>query len=216
VDGGVRAVTQRAAISAKSSVIPITLVSSFGAAREGALLADVPKSDLGPEAEAYRKLLQRVVGDLRDSQGGHPKVDHVVHDALAAAERGEKTLIFCTRIQTLHELKREMEAIWNEKMSPRGNVSTQGPPLLTSSTTSRTNLALAVGIRDYRRASNAGRTCSTSHFENGILRPCSMPATSQRPTSLPSSARPTRSCRTSGSQRYSIDTSTNPSTACIG
>jgi hypothetical protein len=98
------------------AAVQINMVSSFGAAREGALLADEVRTNLEPDAEAYRKMLQRVVSDLRDTRGGHPKVDHVVRDALAAAERGEKTLIFCARVQTLHELRREIDDKWNEQM----------------------------------------------------------------------------------------------------
>ena len=98
------------------AAVQINMVSSFGAARVGALLADEVKSGLDGDAEAYRQLLQRVVGELRDENGGHPKVDFVVRDALAAAERNEKTLIFCTRIETLRELKRNIEASWDERM----------------------------------------------------------------------------------------------------
>lgn len=98
------------------AAVQINMVSSFGAAREGALLADEVRSSLEPDAESYRKILQKVVSDLRDTRGGHPKVDHVVSDALEAAERGEKTLVFCARVHTLHELKREIEAVWNDKM----------------------------------------------------------------------------------------------------
>lgn len=98
------------------AAVQINMVSSFGAAREGALLSDEVRTSLPPEAEGYRKMLRRVVGDLRDTRGGHPKVDHVVKDALAAASRGEKTLVFCARVETLHELKREIEAAWNDEM----------------------------------------------------------------------------------------------------
>lgn len=101
------------------AAVQINMVSSFGAARTGALLVDEVKKGLGEEAEAYRKLLQRVVGELRDERGGHPKVDRVVRDALEAAEQGDKTLIFCTRIETLHELKREIEAAWKERLLER-------------------------------------------------------------------------------------------------
>ncbi|MFO0618919.1 MAG: helicase-related protein [Polyangiaceae bacterium] len=101
------------------SAVQINMVSSFGAAREGALLADADRESLGPGVEAYRKLVQRVVGDLRDEHGGHPKIAHVVRDALVAAERHEKTLIFCARRQTLLELKREIEHEWNRRLLER-------------------------------------------------------------------------------------------------
>jgi len=98
------------------AAVQINMVSSFGAAREGALLSDEVRTNLAAGPEAYRKMLQRVVGDLRDTRGGHPKVDYVVRDALAAAERNEKTLIFCARVETLRELRREIEAMWNDRM----------------------------------------------------------------------------------------------------
>ncbi|QRK13927.1 helicase [Archangium violaceum] len=96
------------------AAVQINMVSSYGAAREGALLADETRAPLGGDAESYRSLLQEVVGGLCGERGGHPKVDHVVRDALAAAERDEKTLIFCARVETLHELKRQIEAQWEE------------------------------------------------------------------------------------------------------
>lgn len=98
------------------AAVQINMVSSFGAARDGALLADEVRTGLEPGAESYRKMLQRIVGDLRDTHGGHPKVEHVVRDALAAAEQGEKTLIFCARVETIRELKHDIEAAWGNKM----------------------------------------------------------------------------------------------------
>lgn len=98
------------------AAVQINMVSSYGAAREGALLSDEVKASMPASAETYRKLLQGVVGDLRDDGGGHPKVAHVVEQSLAAARQGEKTLIFCARIQTLHELKREIERRWDVEM----------------------------------------------------------------------------------------------------
>jgi hypothetical protein len=98
------------------AAVQINMVSSFGAAREGALLADGGTDRLAGDAEVYRQLLQGVVGQLRSETGGHPKVDHVVSDALAAVGRGEKTLIFCARVETLKELKRQIEAAWEQKV----------------------------------------------------------------------------------------------------
>ncbi|UQA63958.1 helicase [Polyangium aurulentum] len=101
------------------AAVQINMVSSYGAAREGALLSDEVKSALEGDAEAYRGLLQQVVGELRTEQGGHPKVAHVVQDALAAARRDEKTLIFCARVETLHELKRQIESAWEKILLER-------------------------------------------------------------------------------------------------
>jgi superfamily II DNA or RNA helicase len=101
------------------AAVQINMVSSFSAAREGALLADGTEGRFDGDAEAYRKLLQDVIGQLRSDAGGHPKVDHVVSDALAAVERDEKTLIFCARVETLKELKRQLEAAWEKKVLER-------------------------------------------------------------------------------------------------
>lgn len=98
------------------AAVQINMVSSFGAAREGALLADGGTGRLEGDAEAYRRMLQEVVGQLRTEAAGHPKVDHVVSDALAAVERGEKTLVFCARVETLKELKRQIEAAWEQRV----------------------------------------------------------------------------------------------------
>ena len=100
------------------AAVQINLVSSYGAAREGALLSNQGERFEG-DAEAYRRLLQSVVGRLREETSGHPKVDHVVRDTLAAVGRGEKTLIFCTRLQTLHELKRQIEGEWTQQLLER-------------------------------------------------------------------------------------------------
>lgn len=100
----------------------INLVSSFGAARAGALLTldpEVAEATPAGEGEAYRRLLRKIVGQLRDEDEGHPKIDHVVADALAAVARDEKTLIFCARKETLRELKRRIEDLWEQRMVAR-------------------------------------------------------------------------------------------------
>ena len=105
----------RSGTQTHKAAVQINMVSSYGAAREGALLADGGARFKGA-AEAYRRLLQDVVGQLRTEAGGHPKVDHVVSDALVAVDRDEKTLIFCARVETLKELKRQIEAAWEQKV----------------------------------------------------------------------------------------------------
>jgi len=101
------------------AAVQINMVSSYGAAREGALLSNELRAELGGDAEHYRGLLQKIVGGLREGQGGHPKVDHVVREALQAVARDEKTLIFCARIETLHELKRQIESEWEKLLLER-------------------------------------------------------------------------------------------------
>jgi hypothetical protein len=108
----------RAGSQTHKAAVQINMVSSYGAARDGALLADTGERFAG-DAEAYRALLQRVVGELRGDDGGHPKVDHVVSDALAAVGRDEKTLIFCARVETLRELKRQIETSWEATVLDR-------------------------------------------------------------------------------------------------
>jgi hypothetical protein len=108
----------RAGSQTHKAAVQINMVSSYGAARDGALLSDVNARFTG-DAEAYRSLLQRIVGDLRGVDGGHPKVEHVVRDALAAVGRDEKTLIFCARVETLRELKHQIEAAWEDVVLDR-------------------------------------------------------------------------------------------------
>lgn len=102
------------------AAVQINMVSSFSAAREGSLLADAGgESRLNGDAAVYRELLRRVLGHLSSDEGGHPKVDHVVADALSAVERDEKTLIFCTRTATLRELRRRIEHAWEQSLLER-------------------------------------------------------------------------------------------------
>lgn len=108
----------RSGTQTHKAAVQINMVSSYGAAREGALLTDDTRRFDG-DAESYRRLLQDVVGQLRTEDGGHPKVDHVVRDALAAVDRDEKTLIFCARVETLRELKKQIEAAWEQKVLER-------------------------------------------------------------------------------------------------
>jgi hypothetical protein len=42
-----------------------------------------------------------------------------VKDALDAADRGEKTLIFCSRVATLAQLRKDIEAIWESRILER-------------------------------------------------------------------------------------------------
>lgn len=98
------------------AAVQINMVSSFAAAGDGALLHDEVKTNLAPEAEAYRKMLQGIIKGLDDGGGGHPKVEHVVADCLAAAERGEKTLVFCARVETLRELREIITRKWDERI----------------------------------------------------------------------------------------------------
>ncbi len=101
------------------AAVQINMVSSFAAAGEGALLHDEVKTNLAPEAEEYRKMLQGVIGHLKDDGGGHPKVDHVVEACVLAAEQGEKTLVFCARVNTLEQLRSLISKRWDERIVAR-------------------------------------------------------------------------------------------------
>lgn len=108
----------RSGTQTHKAAVQINMVSSYSAAREGALLSDSTRQLTGDAAE-YRTLLQEVVGQLDHDAGGHPKVDHVVHDALDAVGRDEKTLIFCARVESVRALKRQIEAAWEVQVLAR-------------------------------------------------------------------------------------------------
>jgi len=96
--------------------VEINMVSSYAAASEGAILSTA--DGIPEEAEIYRDLLREVLGEV-ESSINHPKISNVIEDALDAAERDEKTLIFCARIATLEQLRRELDAIWESRVLER-------------------------------------------------------------------------------------------------
>ena len=56
----------------------------------------------------------------------HPKLNFVMTDALEAAERGDKTLVFCTRVETLSDLANELKEAWMERLLERWRVAYPG------------------------------------------------------------------------------------------
>jgi superfamily II DNA or RNA helicase len=100
------------------AAVQINMVSSYAAARTGALLAE-EKSELTGDAESYRQLLRKVLAGLRDERDDHPKLSYVVRDALDAADKAEKTLIFCARVESLGELSRQVQDAWLERLVQR-------------------------------------------------------------------------------------------------
>jgi hypothetical protein len=98
------------------AAVEINMVSSYGAARDGALLADSEVERFTGDLASYRDLLRDVVGELRGDGTEHPKMDYVLRDALDAAERGEKTLVFCARIATLTDLARNIDEEWERRV----------------------------------------------------------------------------------------------------
>jgi hypothetical protein len=95
----------------------INMVSSYAAAQKGALLT--VEDSIPLEAEAYRRLLREILGDIDQGTHDHPKLRTVIREALDAADRGEKTLIFCSRIATLEQLRREFDALWEDRVLER-------------------------------------------------------------------------------------------------
>ena len=101
------------------AAVEINMVSSYAAARHGALLAD--DDEIPAEAESYRKLLRDIL-DVIKSSTDHPKISSVIEDALNAAECDQKTLIFCTRVASLEQLRRELEDMWMSHVLERWRV----------------------------------------------------------------------------------------------
>lgn len=107
------------------AAVEINLVSSYGAAREGALLAEDTRT-LAPDARAYRDVLRDILSPPEPSlevpdeaKERHPKLEWVLEDALDAAERGEKTLVFCARTATIRELGAEATRRWRTRLLRR-------------------------------------------------------------------------------------------------
>lgn len=99
------------------AAVEINMVSSYAAAQQGTILSTA--NGLPAEAEVYRELLRGVLGDIEMSVHDHPKVSNAITDALDAADRGEKTLIFCSRVATLELLRRELDGAWESRIIDR-------------------------------------------------------------------------------------------------
>lgn len=99
------------------AAVEINMVSSYLAAQQGAIISSV--DDIHPEAEVYRDLLRGILEEMASSAHDHPKIADVIADAVNAAERGEKTLIFCSRIATLEQIRRELDNAWESRILER-------------------------------------------------------------------------------------------------
>ena len=99
------------------AAVEINMVSSYGAAQHGAIMASA--DGIPDEAEVYRGLLGGILADIESGANDHPKLQSVIREALIAADRGEKTLIFCSRIVTLEQLRREFDGEWEERVLER-------------------------------------------------------------------------------------------------
>lgn len=99
------------------AAVEINMVSSYAAAHQGTILAE--GEGIPVEADPYRLLLRQILGEMDSGSQEHPKVRDAINDALDAADRGEKTLIFCSRIATLEQLRRELDSIWEHRLLER-------------------------------------------------------------------------------------------------
>ena len=99
------------------AAVEINMVSSYAAAQQGSILSTA--DGIPVEAEVYRELLRGILGEMESSATDHPKIADAITDALDAADRGEKTLIFCSRIATLEQLRRELDTIWESRVLER-------------------------------------------------------------------------------------------------
>jgi hypothetical protein len=97
------------------AAVQINMVSSYQAAEKGELLAR-GEGEVSGEAEPYRKLLRSILKDLPRDGRAHPKLDYVLANALDAAIQGEKTLIFCARVNTLTQMAHALEGMWEQRM----------------------------------------------------------------------------------------------------
>ena len=99
------------------AAVEINMVSSYAAAQQGAIIST--DDDIPAEAELYQELLRDILAEFESSAHEHPKISDGITDALDAADQGEKTLIFCSRIATLEQLRRELDAIWESRILER-------------------------------------------------------------------------------------------------
>jgi superfamily II DNA or RNA helicase len=95
--------------------VEINMVSSYSAADEGQIMAN-DGDNIPAEALPYWRVIKKTLAELMADVREHPKVQNVTTDALDAAERGEKTLIFCSRVATLALLRSELGELWERRM----------------------------------------------------------------------------------------------------
>jgi hypothetical protein len=97
------------------AAVQINMVSSYQAAEKGELMAR-GEGEVSEKAEPYRRLLRSILKELPRDGRSHPKLDYVLQDALGAAIGGEKTLIFCARVNTLTQMAHTLEGMWEQRM----------------------------------------------------------------------------------------------------
>ncbi len=95
--------------------------------------------------DAYRKLLRNVLEQDANVSAHHPKLNRVIDDVYLRAIKGEKTLIFSERVETIRALRKGIEERWMDELTARWR---QGEPSLTYE---------AIWGSEYRRQ---GTTCA--------------------------------------------------------
>ncbi|WP_026605541.1 SNF2-related protein [Methylocapsa acidiphila] len=107
-----RLMTARARSGVRSHVeaAETSIASSFAAARKGAMVQEQGASD---EAVAYQSVLQKLLVAADDV---HPKVISVLETAMSAADKWEKSLLFCERNATIDSLHEEIEKRWMDRL----------------------------------------------------------------------------------------------------
>ncbi len=102
------------------AAVEINMVSSYIAAHKGAIMQDTYEDIPIGEIRIYRNLLKDILTKIVKGNYAkhtiHPKVHHVLENALGAVEKNEKTLIFCTRKATLEQLKNKIEQAWDKRL----------------------------------------------------------------------------------------------------
>lgn len=113
-----RLMTERSRAGARTHVeaAETSVASSFAAARESATLTD---GAVTPDTRAHQKVVNAllVVADDR-----HPKVVRVLGDTMLAADRWEKSLLFCERNATIKSLQDAIEQRWMGRLLGRWQV----------------------------------------------------------------------------------------------
>ena len=106
-----RLMLERARSGRRTHVVAadINVASSFHAALSGELLNGSTDSSA---VKAYQQLLRTVLRRVRTK---HPKVLQVVDQALEAADRGEKTLIFSERNETVINVAKLLRGRWRKR-----------------------------------------------------------------------------------------------------
>lgn len=91
------------------------MTSSIGAYRKSQLAKDIATPALGQAGATELVRYQQMFDEILNV-AGHPKVNATVSRALENFKQGNKTLIFCERLETLHEIEKALHqktaAMW--------------------------------------------------------------------------------------------------------